>query len=209
MTSPGTKPGMTAPLGRVRSPHSWPAGAAQSPGKAWPDLFFAGSHSPSEGCAAASIPWSSWHLHGKEMALTLWVGKPSGRFSAGANQHSFTRGQGAIPIHPKWKSGAERWRDALLPLHGLTAALGTEGGHPGFLVWQYCWRGWKSHAALSLFNQPSNAEDWSSEPARGFPFPSVAKIHCFLFAAVPPSYICSGWQAGLIFADTGDLGETL
>lgn len=170
-------------------------------------------------------PW------GKEMDLTLWVGKARGRFSAGANQHSFIGGQGATPIHPKWKSGSERRKDALQPLHKLSAALGMEVGHPSFPVPQ-CW---KSHAAFFCSSQPSDAEDQSSEPTKGFLLPSVTKIHHLLFStaapsvfaalhlwpledasrhmmALPPSWlypVTSAVGDKQIFTDTGDLGETL
>lgn len=64
----------------------------------------------------------------------------------------------------------------------------------------------------SFSDQLSNAEECSSEPEEGFPFPSVVKIHCILSSPLATwrcqqahnssavqlalrSYICRGWQA--------------
>lgn len=168
---------------------------------------------------------------GEEMDSTLDVGKARGRFSAGANQNSFTGGQGAIPIHPKWKSVSERRKDRLQPLHGLRAALCTDVGHPSFPVHQ-CW---KSHAMFFCSSQPSDAEDRSSEPTKGFLLPWVTKIHHLLFSTAAPSVFAAlhlwppedasrhmmaltpSWLYPLtsavgdkqIFTHTWDLGETL
>lgn len=117
----------------------------------------------------------------------------------------------------------------LQPLHRLTTVVGMEFGHPNFLVRKYCQHSWKSHAALSCSDQ------LSSEMAKGFPLPSVAKIHYLLFSAAVPSVFAALhlWPAEdasrhamalpprwlypvtsavgdrQIFARMGDLGESL
>lgn len=88
----------------------------------------------------------------------------------------------------------------------------------------------------SFSDQLSNAEERSSEPAEGFPLPSVAKMHCILFSAAAPSVFAalhlwppgdanrhtialpSSWPYAVtsadvrvrqIFAHAGDQDETL